>query len=75
LEQNIDKIDWAWLSKNENPKAIALLQQNQDKIIMVPMDKRFITWLSLQKLDYQNQRTHSIAKEFMARTLGIIQEF
>jgi len=32
LEQNIDKIDWSYLSYNENPKALQLLEQNIDKI-------------------------------------------
>ncbi|ADX06153.1 hypothetical protein 162280994 [Organic Lake phycodnavirus] len=30
LEQNVDKIDWAWLSSN--PNAIDLLKRNVDKI-------------------------------------------
>jgi len=30
LEQNLDKIDWEWLS--DNPNAIHLLEQNLDKV-------------------------------------------
>jgi hypothetical protein len=32
LKDNQDKIDWEYLSRNENPEAIELLRNNQDKI-------------------------------------------
>ena len=33
LNKNQDKINWNFLGSNRNPKAIALLRQNMDKII------------------------------------------
>ena len=32
LEQNPENIDWCYLSRNPNAKAVKLLQQNPDKI-------------------------------------------
>ena len=49
LEQNLDKINWRYLSMNKNPNVIHLLEQNQDKISW--------TWLSTNpnifEIDYE----------------------
>ncbi len=32
LKENLDKIDWSYLSNNTNIDAMAMLEENQDKI-------------------------------------------
>jgi hypothetical protein len=64
LEQNIDKIKWFWLMNN--PCAIHLLEQNQDKC------DRFIQLLSgnpsIFEYDYEAMRgrMRPLAEELMA---------